>query len=106
MDEQFTYFYPVVIEQQLDFKGHAHPHEVLLDGHIVHNEVLMCKESRERLLRINKAEKAKKVSLRVPYTRICPVCLEAWKQHPDSPYYKFTHGKPTKLVSKEVPVVG
>lgn len=89
MDEQFSYWYAVQVEEQLDFEGKVHKHEVVVEGHIVHNEVLMCRESREVVMKTKKAQKEKKLSLRLPYAKLCPVCLERYKNHPLSAWHRW-----------------
>lgn len=102
----YSYWYPVAVEVQIGLlDGRPYPHDVFLEGHIVKHEVLMCKDSRERLKRTQKADKESKPAERVPNTKICPACLEAWKKDPDSPYYKYVLGKPAKIEVKEVAVV-
>lgn len=84
MDKGFTWFYPVKVEHQLDFEGKLHPKEVVLEGHIVYGEMLLCKQSRDALKKRSKADKEKKVNHRIDRTKVCKECMEAYKRHPMS----------------------
>lgn len=106
MDETFTFWYPVRDEVQLDFEKREHVREVLCEGHIDYQGRLMCKESREVLKNKHGAKKEKVAKKREVAPKMCPVCLEAWRNHPESQYYKFTHGAPVKVETREVPVSG
>jgi hypothetical protein len=106
MDDKFTYWYPVIEETQIDFEGTPHTHDVLCEGHIIYSVRLMCGESREVLKNRVKAKKEKISKKREVTPKMCPVCLEAWKNHPDSQYYRFVHRTPVRVTVKEVPVIG
>jgi hypothetical protein len=102
MDTKFSYFYPVKVEQQLDFEGKVHNKDVFLTGHIVYNGRLMCKESREVIVNRTKADKEKNSPTRLPRVSICPACQQEYKDCPDSQYYQWTHALPTQTVGIEI----
>jgi len=102
MDTKFSYFYPVKVEQQLDFEGKVHSKNVYLTGHIVYNGRLMCKESREVVVNRAKADKEKNSPTRLPRVSLCPVCQEAYKECPESDWYRFTHALPAETVGIEI----
>ena len=104
--DKFVYWYPVIEETQVDFEGREHTHEVFCEGHISCDGRLMCGESREVLKNQAKAKKDKTTKERKVTPKMCPVCLEKWKAHPESRYYRFVHGTPVKVTVNEVPVIG
>lgn len=104
MDEKFSFWYPVLEETQVDFEGRPYIKEVFCTGHILYNGRLMCGESREVLKNRVKAKKEKTFSARKPTPKMCPHCLNEWRNCPDSPYYKFVHGAPEKVTSIERPL--
>lgn len=105
MDKQFVFWYPIVEEKQLDFEGREHIKQVFCEGHIVHNGRLMCGESREVIKNKAGAKKEKTQDSRAVTPKMCPVCLKAWKAHPDSSYYKYVNGVPSKITNIERPLV-
>jgi hypothetical protein len=105
MDELFTFWYPVIIDQQTDFEGHIHSKEILGVGHIVHSGRLLCRESKERLKNQIKAKKEKVLSKRVEKKPVCPVCLDKYKKNGDSALIAWTEGKPKSVVAKLPPLV-
>lgn len=99
MDEQFSIWYPVIIENQLDFEGHVHSKEVLSLGHILHNGRLLCKGSMEAIKNKLKVApitvvKDKTVKGRVEKTRLCRECLKQYRANPSSAYAAWVEGKP------------
>lgn len=106
MDNNFSHWYPIREETQLDFDNRPHVHEILCEGHIEHGGRLMCGESKEVLMNRAGAKKQKMTVKREVTPKMCPVCLEAWRNHPDSAYYRFTHGTPVRVTVKEVSVIG
>jgi hypothetical protein len=85
-DKCFTWFYPVKTEYQLDFEGKPNPKDVLLEGHIVFGEALLCGEEMEVVKTRVKVNKAKKVAHRIVGVKACKRCEEAYKKHPMSAY--------------------
>lgn len=66
------------------------------EQHIVYSEVLMCKDSRDRLKRSVKANKDKTAQTRFLNVPVCKACQEAYKNHPDLPYSKFVISPPPR----------
>lgn len=106
MDEKFAYFYPIIIETQLDFEGRPHDHEVFCEGHIVFKGRLICGESREVVVKNSKATKSKEMPKRATTPKLCLACQEGYRNNPESPYYRFVHGTPVKVTAAERNVVG
>ena len=108
MDSQFSFFYPIIEETQIDFEGRTHIHEVFCEGHILFNSRLMCidicKETMDDIMKRVGAKKKKILPRRTP-KGLCPTCLEQYKNNPDSAYYRFTHATPIKVTSTERPLV-
>lgn len=104
MDAVFKFFYPVIVETQVDFEGRPHDHDVFLEGHIVYKGRLMCGESREVIMNRSKAKKSKELEKRT-ISKVCPVCLQAWRECPESPYYRYVNGVPAKVTVVEKNVV-
>lgn len=94
MDNEFEFFYPIIIEHQMDFEGHDHPKEVLLVGHIVHGGRLLCGESREVIKNRAKATKEKTVKARIEKTKVCQECSDKYKKNGHSAYAAWIEGKP------------
>lgn len=101
MDDKFTFWYPVKLLKQMSFEGKAFTIPQYGEGHIQNNGVLMCKQSKEVLTNKIKGENSK--ILKVPMTgkKLCCLCEAAWKEHPDSPWYRFVNGQ--KIESKPLP---
>jgi hypothetical protein len=99
MDEQFKYWYAVKVEEQPMFGGKVHKHDVVVEGHIVYSESLLCGGERNKIMKTKDAQKEKNVSQRLPYAPLCLVCLELYKKHPLSVWYKWM-----KSVENTVPV--
>lgn len=104
MDENFSFFYPVIEEQQLDFDGRVHVKEILCEGHIVHNGRIMCGESMEVIRNRAKVKKSKLVKVRVEKVKVHVVCLEKYKKNGDSALSRWIEGKPIVPVSKLPPL--
>lgn len=109
MDEQFEFWYVVIIENQPDFEGHIHSKEVLKEGHITHGGRLLCGESREVLKnRVKKKYgaqtiKDKTTKLRVECVRMCSECQEKYKKNGRSAYNAWVEGKALEVTSIEKP---
>ena len=90
-------------EEQLDFEGRTHTKEVHVgEVHIVYSEVLMCRQSRERLKNDFKAKKHKVLSVR-PKGRLCEKCEKKFREHPDLAFAKWIN--PPELKSnKTIPI--
>lgn len=92
-DDGFTFVYPVIVAEQLDFEQHPHQVEILCTGHIVREGHLMCGETREKVMQDAKATKERNTPTRAPRVPVCPVCQENYKNHPDSAWFKWNQGK-------------
>lgn len=106
MDSAFKFWYPVIVETQVDFEGRLHDHEIFCMGHIVFKGRLMCGETREVLMNQVKAKKSKEQDKRAVTPKMCPVCLDAWKANPESSYYRYVNGVPAKVTSVERNLIG
>lgn len=93
MDE-FKYYYPVRIDQQLDFEGRVHNIVRYEEGHIMHSGHLMCGKRVE--IKSKKRNNYKVLAHRENNKKLCPVCEEKWKAHPSSAWYKFVSGQAIK----------
>lgn len=100
MDDLFAFWYPVIIDQQIDFEGHIHNKEVLLEGHILHSGRLLCGESKERLKNLVRAKKDKVLAKRAEKVKVCSECRRKYKKNGDSAYFAWTEGKPKAVVAK------
>lgn len=111
MNNEFEFWYPVIIESQPDFEGHIHKKEVLKTGHISYGGRLLCGGTREVLKnQIKKKYEAQEVKdkvskLRVERTKICPECQEKYKKNGHSPWAAWVEGKALKVTSVEKTVV-
>lgn len=86
---QIKYWVAIGTEEQLDFEGRTHIKDVLVgEVHIVYSEVLMCRQSRDRLKGDLKAKKHKTVVTR-PAGKLCPKCEKKFKEHPDLVWSKW-----------------
>src|SRR3989304_966909 len=80
MNDNIKFWYPVKTEGQLTFDGHTHFRDVIAgEGHIVYMEILLCRQSREKLKYETGAKKHKSISSRIEGTRLCPVCEKKYK---------------------------
>jgi hypothetical protein len=110
MDDNFTFWYPVVIEVQLSLDGKEFSSEVLKTGHILYQGRPMCGESMEVLKNRTKKTyeaqtiKDKTVKLRVPHIRICSECQEEYRGNKNSALYAWIEGKPKPASGIERPV--
>lgn len=111
MDAIFRVFYPIIIETQIDFEGRPHDHEVFCEGHILYHGRLMGKnedgtpETMEAIMSKSKAKKSKILDKRTT-AKMCPACLQAWRECPESPYYRYVNGVPAKVTVVEKPIIG
>lgn len=100
MDEEFEFWYPVIIEVQIGLDGHEYPKDVLLEGHILHGGRLLCKESMEIIKNQVKTRskahtvKEKRVKQRVERTKVCQECSRLYKKNGHSAWTKWVEGKP------------
>lgn len=93
-DSEFEFFYPVIIEKQLDFEGHVHNKEILLEGHILHGGRLLCGENMEIVKKRSKVPTGKIVKLRDEKTKLCQECSRLYKKNGHSAWTKWVEGKP------------
>jgi hypothetical protein len=99
MDEEFEFFYLVIVEVQIGLDGKEYYKDVLVEGHITHGSRLLCGESREVLRNQVKTKyeaqtvKEKVAKLRVERTKVCPVCQEKYKKNGHSAYTAWVEGK-------------
>lgn len=91
------FWYPIGEVEQLVFGEKGVKKELPVgDGHIVYSEVLMCKQSREKLKNEVKAKKERLLTTRLHNVSICEECQERYRNHPDSPYAHWIGSPPTK----------
>jgi hypothetical protein len=104
MNSQVKFWYAMGTEEQLTFEGKTVVIEVPIgEGHIVYSEILMCKQSRERLKNEAKAKKHKVVGVRLHGVKICDKCEEKYKNHPDLPWSHWIN-PPEPKVHKPVEI--
>lgn len=101
MDDNFTYFYPVKLLTQMSFDGKTFKVPEYGEGHIQHFDVLLCKQSKERLTSKEKGDNQKIVKHPMAGKKMCPKCMELYKLHPDSAWYRWKNG--TKIQSTPLP---
>jgi hypothetical protein len=100
MDEEFTFFYPVINDVQLDFDGHRIHKDVLLEGHIYHGGRILCGQSKEVLKNQVKVKfekqtvKEKMLKVRDPKAKLCLECLRLYKKNGHSALQAWIEGKP------------
>lgn len=109
MENGFEIWYPVIIESQLDFEGHAHQKEVFATGHISYNGRLMCGESREVLKNRLKVApisivKDKTAKIRAERTKVCVACQKKYRENKQSAWSAWVEGKP-KTVAVKLPAL-
>ena len=81
---QVKFWYAMGTEEQLTFEGKTMVKFVPVgEGNIVYSEVLLCRQSRERLKNEAKAKKHKVVGTRLYGVKICEKCEKKFKEHPD-----------------------
>ena len=84
MKSNISFWYPVTSDEQMTFDGTVvHKDVIAGEGHITYMEVLLCRQSREKLKHEAKAKKHKNVSARVEGIKVCPKCIAKFKEHPD-----------------------
>jgi hypothetical protein len=109
MDDNFAFWYPVIIEVQLGLDGKEFPKEVLKTGHILYRGRPMCgivmEVAKNKTKKRFDAEtvKEKTVKLRVAGTKICADCQEKYKENEQSAWSSWTEGKALKVTSTEKP---
>lgn len=87
---QIKFWYAIKIEEQLDFEGHAHAKKVPAgEVHLVYSEVLMCRQSRERLKNEIKATGHSVVSILPKGIKLCEKCKKKYMEHPDLEWQKW-----------------
>jgi hypothetical protein len=103
-NSQVKFWYVLGTEEQLTFEGKTVVKEVPIGvGHIVYSEVLMCKQSRERLKNEAKAKKHKVVGVRLHGVKMCEKCEEKYKSHPDLAWMKWVN-PPEQKIHKPVEI--
>ena len=89
--DNIKFWYPVKSNVQLDFEGHTHSRDVVAgEGHIVFSEILLCRQSRDRLQGEVGAKKQRTVQSRIEGVKLCPKCQQRFKEHPDLGWQKWT----------------
>lgn len=93
MDE-YKFFYPVKIEEQLSFEGRVFKTPVYGKGHIVRGESLLCGTERKKL--VGDSKKNFKILTKKREGLMCAKCLEVWKASPDSAWQRWVDGRVIK----------
>lgn len=93
MDEEFEFWYPVIIEKQMTFEGREVIKEVLLKGHIIHGGRLLCGESMEVIKNRSKATKDKTSKKRVERTSLHEECSRKYRLNGHSAWTAWVEGK-------------
>lgn len=96
MDEAFSFWFPIILIEQLTFTDQKIQVEQFGEGHILHSGVLMCRESREKLLNQVGTKKFKVVRHRPANARLCKTCQEKYRANGDSAIHAWVTGKPKK----------
>lgn len=100
MDDNFKYWYPVKILKQMSFEGKEFHIPQYREGHIEYFEKLLCESEKEKLIIKAKAENSKTLKHRLN-GKMCPLCEEKYKAHPDSAWYRYVNGtKSTPLLNE------
>src|SRR3990167_9205702 len=90
MNDDIKFWYPVKTEGQLTFDGHTHFLDVIAgEGHIEYTEVLLCRQSREKLKHEAGAKKHKTISSRLEFIKLCPVCEKKYKANQNLAWQKW-----------------
>lgn len=77
---EVKFFYAIKTIGQLDFEGRMHFKDVVVgEGHLVYSEVLMCRQSRDSLMKKLEAKGKKEVAVRIEGVKTCKKCEEAYK---------------------------
>lgn len=103
MDEEFEFWYPVIIEKQMTFEGKEVAKEVLLRGHIIHGGRLLCEKSMEVLKNQVKAKNAKISKKRIERTRLCEECQRKYRLNGHSAWNAWAEGKPKQPSTTPLP---
>lgn len=95
-------------DNQLDFEGHAYiVTRSVGDAHIVKNEVIMCRKSKEALKKGLGAHGHKITTTRPQNVPVCQDCQERYRKDPDLPYIKWVNavaidgGKTPKMMGEK-----
>lgn len=91
MDDNFRYFYPVKILKQMSFEGKEFHIPVYGEGHIQYFERLLCGKEPSKLTSDNSKVLKNRLN-----GKMCPVCEEKYKAHPDSAWYRYVNGQAIK----------
>jgi hypothetical protein len=99
-DENFTFFYPVLISEQIAFRDDGTTYTKKMDnlgeGHILHQGRLMCGESMTVLKNRSGARKVSIKKVRATDKKLCPACQEKYKKNLDSAWGKWARGEAVK----------
>lgn len=66
------------------------------EQHIVYSEVLMCRQSRDTLMKKVDATKKKVVQQRIEGVPVCQKCEKAYREHPDLAFRKWVESPEPK----------
>lgn len=80
--------------KQMAFKedGSTYEHEILMpvgEQHILFNDMLLCKASRDTLKKSFNSKKQKTVQLRIENMKLCAKCERAYRKNSALPYVKW-----------------
>ncbi len=108
MKDNIKFWIAVGTVEQLDFDGHSHHVDIPVgNAHIVYSEVLLCRQSRDRLKGDLKAKRQRTTTSRPANVKLCEKCEKKYREHPDLSWQKFINppevvGKSTVIVKKEL----
>lgn len=92
-----SFWYAVSHISQLDFEGHEHfIDKVVGEGHIVYMDMLLCRQSRERLKAEAKAKKQKTVPNRIEGIKLCEKCQQKYKENENLDWQHWINSPPLK----------
>ena len=90
MNENIKFWYPIKTVGQIDFEGHTHFKSVIAgEGHIVYMDVLLCRQSREKLKHDVGAKTNRSVQSRVDGVGLCSVCEKKYKANQNLAWQKW-----------------
>lgn len=101
MKPQIQFWVAVGTVKQLMFRDDGSTTEIEKENpvgeqHIVYQEVLLCRQSRNTLMNRFNAHKKKIVSQRIPNVPLCQKCEKKYKENPNLPWVKWVESPEPK----------
>jgi hypothetical protein len=92
VNDNIKFWIAIGTVEQLDFEGHAHSADVPVgEAHIVYSEVLLCRQSRDRLKGDLKAKRQRTAVSRPANVKLCEKCAKKYKEHADLSWQKWAN---------------